>query len=95
MTRSLIPLALIAWIATIYLITTGIHRRIGWGRRCAKCAYPHPDPMPYPITCPECGRTLRPNSHTDIIMGKNVSSTPRIITGVLALIAMTALIAST
>ncbi|MFK7885133.1 MAG: hypothetical protein AB8F26_13230 [Phycisphaerales bacterium] len=85
-----ITVLLACLLAAIYLITTGIHRRTGWDRRCAKCAYPHPDPKPYPVTCPECGRTLRPDSYKDIILGKNVRSIPRIVIGLVLLAALIA-----
>ncbi len=95
MTRSFIPLALVAWIAAIYIVTTGIHRRTGWDRRCANCGYPHPDPKPYPITCPECGRTLRPDSYKDIVLGRNVRSVPRIAIGLCLLAGLAAMVALT
>lgn len=77
-------------LAALYLITTGIRRRTGWDRRCANCADPHPDPKPYPVTCPECGRTLEPDSHTHIILGHNTHSLPRIAIGLALLTALTA-----
>ncbi len=79
-------------LTSLYLIISGIRRRVGWEPSCAKCGYPHPDDTL--TTCPECGRPTPPRSHTAVILGRNTTSYPRIATGLALLAAAAALIAT-
>ncbi len=79
-------------LTSLYLIISGIRRRVGWEPSCAKCGYPHPDDTL--TTCPECGRPTPPRSHTAVILGRNTTSYPRIATGLAPLAAAAALIAT-
>jgi hypothetical protein len=88
-------LALVAGFMTaalvgIYLIVSGIRRRVGWDPCCARCGYPHPDDSL--TTCPECGNPTPPRSPIAVILGHNVMSIPRITLGLLLLAATAILI---
>tara|TARA_R110000782_G_scaffold245743_2_gene332443 strand:- start:4282 stop:5013 length:732 start_codon:yes stop_codon:yes gene_type:complete len=78
-------------LAALYLIVSGIRRRVGWDPCCAKCGYPHPDNTL--ATCPECGRPTPHRSPTAVILGRNVTSIPRITLGLFLLAATAAMLA--
>lgn len=74
------PIALIFTITltAVWLILTGIRRRVGHDERC-RCGYPVSTPRWSRGLCPECGRNLdRPRA---IILGHDARSPARILAG--------------
>lgn len=77
-----ITLILTISIAGIWLILTGIRRRVGHDERC-RCGYPVLTPRWSRGPCPECGRDLdRPRA---VILGHDTRSPARILTGLATL----------
>lgn len=72
----------------MWLILTGIRRRIGCDERC-RCGYPVPTPRWSRGPCPECGRDLdRPRA---VILGHDTRSPARLTIGLILLLASIAL----
>jgi hypothetical protein len=78
------PIALILSITVtgVWLILTGIRRRVGCDERC-RCGYPVATPRWSRGRCPECGRDLdRPRA---VILGHDTRSPARISAGTVAI----------